>query len=125
MNLRVFKQTWTVVCEVLLPLVSDGIDLPCLHPTDSTVSVVESCPASVLHRLDESSRGYKGKTADNLARRKSLVRLLEDEGLVLSSTIRRRAVEDPEGDALDSLLLLRAPVSEATPHEAACEGWIW
>lgn len=125
MNLRVFKQTWTVVCEVLLPLVSDEIDLPCLRPTDSSVSVVESCPASVLHRLGESSRGYKGKTDDNLARRKSLVRLLEDEGLDLSSSIRRRAVEDPEGDALDSLLLLLAPVSEVTPHEAGCEGWIW
>ena len=81
--------------------------------------------ASVLHRLGESSRGYKGRTDDNQARRKSLVRLLEDEGLVLSPPIRRRAVEDSEGDALDALLLLLAPVSEATPREASCEGWIW
>lgn len=125
MNLRVFKQTWTVVCEVLLPLVADEVDLPCLRSTDAPVSVVESCPASVLHRLGESSRGYKGRTDDNQARRKSLVRLLEDEGLVLSPPIRRRAVEDSEGDALDALLLLLAPVSEATPREASCEGWIW
>ena len=125
MNLRVFKQTWTVVCEVLLPLVSDEIDLPCLRSTDAPVSVVESCPASVLHRMGESSRGYKGRTTDNQIRRRALLQLLEGEGLEISSSIGRRAIEDSEGDVLDALLLLLAPVSEATPVQAGCEGWIW
>ena len=125
MNLRVFKQTWTVVCEVLLPLVSDEIDLPCLRGTDSPVSVVESCPASVLHRLGESARGYKGTTSETRARRTALVGVLEGEGLDLPSPIKRRAIEDPEGDVLDSLSLLLTPVSEPTPREASCEGWIW
>ena len=125
MNLRVFKQTWTVVCEVLLPLVSDEIDLPCLRSTHAPVSVVESCPASVLHRLGESARGYKGKTEEAQKRRASLVGLLEGEGLDLSSSIIRRAIDDSEGDVLDSLLLLLEPVCEPTPREASCEGWIW
>lgn len=125
MNLRVFKQTWTVVCEVLLPLIADEISLPCLRPTDSNVAVVESCPASVLHRMGEQSRGYKGRTIDNQVRRKELLRMAESEGLVLSPSIRHRAVEDHEGDVLDALLLLLAAVAEATPREAGCEGWIW
>ena len=125
MNLRGFKQTWTVVCEVLMPLASDDVDLPCLRPTGSTVSVVESCPASVLHRIDQSSRGYKGRTSEQQDRRRSLVRCLQDEGLHISSSIQRRAIEDPEGDVLDALLLLLAPISEPPPREAACEGWIW
>ena len=125
MNLRVFKQTWTVVCEVLLPLASDDIDLPCLRATDSSVSVVESCPASVLHRLGESSRGYKGRTNETQSRRKALLDFAQSEGLEFSPLIRRKAIEDPEGDVLDALLLLLPPVAEVTPREALCEGWIW
>ncbi|HAW96492.1 MAG TPA: hypothetical protein DCX60_09465, partial [Phycisphaerales bacterium] len=78
-----------------------------------------------LHRLGESARGYKGTTSETRARRTALVRVVEGEGLELPSSIKRRAIEDPEGDVLDSLLLLLAPVCEPTPREASCEGWIW
>ncbi|MFM9170021.1 MAG: hypothetical protein ACKOTD_07865, partial [Phycisphaerales bacterium] len=38
LNLRVFKQTWTFACEVLLPLAAEG------------VRIAEGCPSTVQHR---------------------------------------------------------------------------
>ena len=50
LNLRVFKQTWTFICEVLLPLAEEGVRIePCVAGTSNAVVICEGCPASVLN----------------------------------------------------------------------------
>ena len=125
MNLRVFKQTWTAVCELMLPLVEEGIHLAPMHPTRSPVVVAEACPASVLHRIGESPRGYKGREPANAERRRALCGVLAEHGLELSEDHVRQAEADPQGDVLDAAILLLPPVHEPVPREALVEGWIW
>ena len=125
MNLRVFKQTWTAVCEVLLPLAEAGIHIAPVFRTDSSSIVTEACPASVLHRIGASPRGYKGTAPANAERREALCELLPAHGIELPASMRSHAVRDPQGDVLDAILLLLPPVHEAVPREALVEGWIW
>ncbi len=63
MNLRVFKQTWTLICEVLLPLAEAGVHIEPLvnRAQESRMVVCEGCPASVLRRFGWPSKGYKGQ----------------------------------------------------------------
>jgi hypothetical protein len=125
MNLRVFKQTWTVVCEILLPLAEDGLHIAPVHVTDSTSIITEGCPASALAFRGESSRGYKGRDDANQERRLELARRLDDWGVPLSEEDHRAASGDPEGDVLDALLLLTEPSSLIPPVEARLEAWVW
>lgn len=125
MNLRVFKQTWTVVCEILLPLAEDGLHIAPVHATDSTSIISEGCPASALAFRGESSRGYKGRADANHQRRLDLARRLEDWGVPLSVEDQHAAASDPEGDVLDALLLLTEPSSLVPPAQARLEAWVW
>ena len=125
MNLRVFKQTWTVIRDVLLPLADAGVHVAPLHRTESSVLVTEGCPASVLFARGESSRGYKGSSDGHRQRRSRLCGLMRDWGIDLSPQDRRSAVEDSEGDVLDAALLLADSTLHVPPAEAALEGWIW
>jgi hypothetical protein len=125
MNLRVFKQTWTVVCEVLLPLAEAGVHIAPVHVTDSPAIVCEACPASVLTFRAISPRGYKGRTEENHARRVELCRLLMSWGIPVSTRDADAAVRDAEGDVLDALLLLAEPSAHVPPVEAGIEAWVW
>ncbi|MEE2682264.1 MAG: DUF429 domain-containing protein [Planctomycetota bacterium] len=125
MNLRVFKQTWTAVCELLLPLAEEGFHIAPVHPTDTPSILTEACPASVLDRIGESSRGYKGRDAAQRARRRELCGVLAEHGLDLSDQVIGHAERDGQGDVVDALLLLLPPVQEVVPREASLEGWIW
>lgn len=125
MNLRVFKQTWTIVCEILLPLAEAGVHIAPVHPTDAPCIVTEGCPASVLAFRGESSRGYKGRSDDNRERRRGLCDLLGEWGLTVSGADRAAAIRDPEGDVLDAMLLLAPPNQHVPPREARAEAWVW
>ena len=125
MNLRVFKQTWTAVCEVLLPLAEEGVHIAPMAPSDSASIITEACPASVLHRIGESPRGYKGTDPAQALRRRELCALLQGRGLELTEAMCTHAERDGQGDVLDSFLLLLPPVHEVVPREAMVEGWIW
>lgn len=125
MNLRVFKQTWTAVCELLLPLAEEGMHIAPVHPTETPSILTEACPASVLDRIGESARGYKGRDAVHQSRRSELCAVLVDRGLDLPDQVIRHAERDAQGDVLDALLLLLPPVQEVVPREASVEGWIW
>lgn len=125
MNLRVFKQTWTVICEVLLPLAEAGVHIPPVHVTDSTTLVTEGCPASVLGFRGETARGYKGREEANRLRRRELVGRLAGWGVALTPEQRREAESDPEGDVLDALLLLTDPACLVPPASARLEAWVW
>lgn len=125
MNLRVFKQTWTAVCEVLLPLAEEGMHIAPVFCSDSPSIITEACPASVLHRIGESARGYKGTDPAQALRRRELCDVLRGHGLELTDSMCTQAERDGQGDVLDALLLLLPPVHEVVPREAMVEGWIW
>ena len=114
-----------MICEVLLPLAHAGIHLAPIRVTDSKAIVSEGCPASVLLRRGEDARGYKGATPANQERRRALCARLEEWGVLLDDQLYKRAVEDPEGDVIDALLLLAEPTSHVPPAEAGVEAWVW
>jgi hypothetical protein len=124
LNLRVFKQTWTFVCEVLLPLAEAGVSIqPCV-PAGGRVAVTEGCPSSVLHLHGWPRRGYKGGGDPPRRLRAEIVRLLRQHGLAIPDPLAEEAVRDEEGDLLDALLLVDAPVATAVPAVAMIEGWV-
>jgi hypothetical protein len=124
LNLRVFKQTWTFVCEVLLPLAEAGVRVaPCV-PAESRVTVTEGCPSSVLHRHGWPRRGYKGAGEPPRRVRAEILRLLRETGVAVPDPLADEAVRDEEGDLLDALLLTDPPVACEVPAVAMIEGWV-
>ena len=125
MNLRVFKQTWTFMCEVLLPLQSAGISISPMALTGSRVTVCEGCPSSVLQRLGWPAKGYKGEGEPPSRVRALIARRLEETGIPISKVMMQKIIEDTEGDLLDAIILLTPPVFSAFPAEAIVEGWVF
>lgn len=132
MNLRVFKQTFTVITEVLLPLADEGIAIePVSLPAAGAarVRVCEGCPASVLHRRGWPTRGYKGGGEPPRILREEIIRLLRKDGLEIPSQSAVEAIHDEEGDLLDALILVTAPLDVPIPAElaatAAVEAWVY
>ena len=127
MNLRVFKQAWTVMVEVLDPLVEAGVRVePLAGSSASPVVVGEGCPASILKRGGDSARGYKGRGEPPRSRRAEIVARIErDWGLSLASEVAARCVDDEGGDDLDAVLLTLDPWQGPPPSIAAVEGWVW
>ena len=83
MNLRVFKQTFTVIKDILVPLADAGVAImPVWMPATNAksgaplVRVCESGPASILHNRAWPAKGYKGTGEPPRARREEIVRLL-------------------------------------------------
>lgn len=131
MNLRVFKQTWTFVCELLLPLAESGaVRLEPFHRSDNgsgrvATTVVEGCPAVVLETRGWPRRGYKGRGDGPRAVRGEILERLRDLGLVIAGPMASEAADDPEGDLLDAILLTTDPWSGPTPAVAAIEAWVY
>ena len=126
-NLRIYKQTFYGLTEVIRPLrsrpevavlpfdalpqaaVPAGERLPFNRATSAAtphVYILEVCPASVLARLEYPKRGYKGGGESAAEARVGLLRGLIDDGLVrpMPRPQRSRIVADAEGNALDALL---------------------
>ena len=127
MNLRVFKQTWTFVCELLLPLAELGtIRLEPFHRgTAARTTVVEGCPAAVLEAKRWPRRGYKGRGDGPREIRRELVERVAGAGVAIDTATAGDAVEDPEGDLLDAMLLATDPWSGPVPAIASIEAWVY
>ena len=126
MNLRVFKQTYTHIVEVLAPLAEAGLRVEPVHATQSAVTVCEGCPASVLRLKGWPDHGYKGDGEPPRAVRAEILRRLQQrEKLVLASEMISAAEADAEGDLLDAILLVTDPLQWVTPSEARVEGWVY
>ncbi len=125
MNLRVFKQTWSFIAEVLLPLHEAGVSIVPMAPTASSVVVCEGCPASLLRIHGWPSHGYKGGGDPPRRRREEFVRRLSERSIPLSSAQCAQAVDDTEGDILDAFILLMDPLPTAVPQQGLVEGWIY
>ena len=126
LNLRVFKQNWTFVCEVLLRLAEAGVRVdPCVPGKPGCrVAVCEGCPASVLQALGWPRRGYKGGGEPPARVRAEIVRSLRSTGMVIPESVAAEAVRDEQGDLLDALVLALPPFATVVPPVARIEGWV-
>ena len=147
LNIRVFKQTWHAMVSLVLPLLEHPESVAVLPMTAAffepkrlrpqlvPVRIGEGCPASFLRSREWPHRGYKGPAPSCRERRAALLSHLQDDCAVeITPRTARLAVEDTEGDALDSLLLLPSAqrFAESDPHtilagheDAAIEGWVY
>ncbi len=105
-NLWIYRQTYYGIFDVLAPLLKEGVitALPMQSSISSGVQVMETCPASVLKWADLYLR-YKGKAESALQNRAEIVNYLMEKKVKLATpNLRQVLLDDPEGDALDSLL---------------------
>jgi hypothetical protein len=105
-NLRLYKQTYYGIRDLLAPLVVGGNAriLP-FHPVFAGISsVIEICPASTL-KQDQLYLSYKGNGEDHWHSRFKILSALEARGVsIASSDLHRRLLQDTEGDALDAVI---------------------
>ncbi|MFM7798687.1 MAG: hypothetical protein ACKPBA_06850 [Planctomycetota bacterium] len=127
LNLRVFKQTWTFVCEVLLPLAEAGVRIEpsVAGAPGNLVAACEGCPASVLHALGWPRRGYKGGGDPPARVRAEIVHQLRAGGMTIPDALAAEAVGDEQGDLLDALVLVTPPFHAAVPEAGRLEGWVF
>lgn len=105
-NLRVYRQTYHGIRDVLLPLVegAGAVVVPLQTPVAGRPWLLETCPASALKRYGRY-RPYKGRTPAHRAVRASLLAWLVAEGVrVPGGALRQHYLDDVNGDALDSLI---------------------
>jgi hypothetical protein len=106
-NLRLYRQTYHGIRDVLHPLVRD--QLACVLPMQSALSgkpwILEICPASTLKQRGLYS-SYKGRTNAHHAARAFVLESLEATGplSILAQGVRSAILEDRGGDALDSVI---------------------
>ncbi len=116
-NLRLFRQTYYGIRDVLAPLVlvHGATALPMQAPRPRGLWLLETCPAALLKR-ERLYRPYKGRHPRRRAMRRTILRVLEQRcGLTFSSRgLRERALTDPGGDALDSVLAALAAARAAS-----------
>lgn len=114
-NIRLYRQTYFGIRDVLAPLVRD--QTACIIPMQSALPrkpwVFEVCPASTLKQADLYSK-YKDKSKtrskEHAADRARIFdRMAEYASLLLKkSELRRIAVDDYRGDALDAVIAMLA-----------------
>lgn len=118
-NIRLYRQTYYGIREVLAPLVRDGLAcvLPMQTPMPDRPWLLEICPASTL-KQESLYQPYKGKSEEHAKARTRILAAVEQIApLSLPGSLRSKILEDAGGDALDSLLaafsVSRAPLGGA------------
>ena len=109
-NLRIFRQTYYGISEILRPLVADNlVNIPPLHYSeDDAPWVMEVCPASTL-----KASGLYGSYKDargSVEARENILLALKESGRVTfkDGDVRDRVLADRQGDALDSVIAAEA-----------------
>ena len=104
-NLRIYRQTYYGLRDVIAPLVHERSVrvLPMQTSRPGVTSVIEICPASTLKQMDWY-RPYKGRSIAQRTTRMLMMRSLQREGVQLAGQLKPIVLADPEGDALDSIL---------------------
>lgn len=119
-NLRLYKQTFYGIRDVLAPLIERAAArvLPMQKPDVGKPSVLEICPASTLRR-EGLSLSYKGRSPKHLEGRRLILQSLEPR-VVVPEGIARKALDDHKGDVIDSIIAAyaapRAPVDTTDPR---------
>ncbi len=106
-NLRLYRQTYYGIRDVLSPLVHDARVwvLPMQEPDLDRPWLLETCPASALRNLDLYSP-YKGRETNRRRQRRAILAALLDRGDVTlgEGSLREILIDNSGGDALDSLI---------------------
>ena len=109
-NLRIYRQTYYGIRDLLGPLVSKNlVNIPPLHDSgDGVPWLLEVCPASTL-KASGLYGSYKDARGSSEAR-EFILSALEDSGRVAfaDTAVRRRVLADSKGDALDSVIAAEA-----------------
>ena len=109
-NLRLYRQTYFGIRDLLFPLVRDG--RACVLPMQRAVPdkpwILEICPASTLKdkEINLYLPGYKQGTVESHRTRAQILNGIEDTGLIRipSEEIRAKILNNRGGDALDSVI---------------------
>ena len=112
-NLRVYKQTYYGIHEILSPLVRNNLAsvLPMQEAQPDKPWIFEICPASTLKKLMNLKKlpMYKGITEKHHAEREKILKYLEGLGVMVKNmTMRSEILDDEGGDALDSVIAVYA-----------------
>lgn len=110
LNLRIYRQTYFGIGELLSPLVKGGgaCVLPMQKRVETLPWLIEVCPASTLkqcglHRPPYAP--YKGTTEENRSARECILDVLEREHTVQTPPrLKARVLDNQGGDALDAVL---------------------
>jgi hypothetical protein len=106
-NLRLYRQTYHGIRDLLAPLVRDGAAsvVPMQTAYPGRALLLEICPASTLKRRG-LYRPYKGRAPARADHRSRIVDHFEQTGRLsfASDVLRGEIVADPGGDALDSVV---------------------
>lgn len=104
-NLRLYRQTYFGISDVLGPLVAE--DSACVLPMQEPVSnkpwLIEVCPASTLKK-EGLYIPYKGISSRESEARKYILEEMLDRGISISSHVKNAALGNTDGDALDSVI---------------------
>lgn len=106
-NLRLFRQTYYGICDLLHPLVRE--ELACVLPMQSLSPdrpwMLEVCPASTL-KQEGLYLSYKGRVERHRTARMRILKALEEmKALTIPKRAARSAIlENHGGDALDSVI---------------------
>lgn len=129
-NLRLFRQTYYGIRDLILPLVKNNqvSVLPMQQRTEGKPWLIEICPASFLKR-EGHYLSYKGKKVEQYQARLKIIALLERNiGLNFDRAgLQEKILNDCGGDALDSIIAAccaaRAAKNIPPPEEAGVEGF--
>jgi len=106
-NLRLYKQTYCGISEIINPLVRKDLArvLPMQKPKPGKPLLLEVCPASTLKALDLYNP-YKGRDIGKKAERRKILKEYEKLGTIKidKPEISRSIIDNPGGDALDSVI---------------------
>jgi hypothetical protein len=132
-NLRLFKQTYYGMRDLLGPLVRNGTVrvLPMQDSCQELPCLIEICPASTLKRHHLYS-SYKGKKDAARSNRKSIIEKLRSQALSIpSEEVMNKILANTDGDALDSVIAAFAAYLaclsgfKTGPNEYHIEGYVF
>ena len=107
-NLRLYKQTYYGISEILFPLVryKSACILPFHRPKSGKLWILEICPASTLRSLELNGIPYKGREKTHKENRGKILKQMEWKCpvIVRKTEIRKKILENHGGDALDSVI---------------------
>lgn len=105
-NLRLYRQTYYGICEVLSPLIRSHLVcvLPMQRALPGKTWLLEVCPASTL-KHERLYLPYKGSSRSHYSVRTHILTWIEEAcGIQLPGTVRLAVLDDEYGDALDSVI---------------------
>jgi hypothetical protein len=134
-NLRLFRQAFFGIKDVLGPLMRDRAVniLPMQKPGPGKSWVIETCPASTLKK-ERLSSPYKGEGEKKRGAREKILRCMQNTGIlkIKKSALRCTIIDDRGGDALDSVIAafatfraLRGGITFEKNSPYALEGWVY